>query len=92
MTVNVARHELDAIEDDEFYYDDVLGYAVEDQDGGDLGTVFRVFSAATDILIVKGARGEWMIPAVQDVILSLNHDEQKFIVSLPEGLEPSKKQ
>ena len=91
LVVHIERSELEEIEEDEFYYDDVLGYTVEEADGTTLGTVYRVFSAATDILIVRGEGTEWMIPAVQDVIVSLNHDEQKFVVAIPDGLEPSKK-
>lgn len=89
MTIHIDRARLEEPEVDEFYYEDVVGYRVELEDGSMIGTVYKVFSAATDILIVRDEGVEWMLPVVRGVILEVDGGKERFVVAIPDGLEPS---
>ncbi len=53
-----------------------------------LGIVVAVENyGASDLLVVRGEAGEWLVPIVEGVVLSTGPDRVE--VALPEGLEPS---
>ena len=53
-----------------------------------LGTVVAVENyGASDLLVVRGEAGEWLVPVIEGVVLSTGPDRVE--VALPEGLEPS---
>ena len=56
-------------------------------DGTALGKLVEIlFTPANDVYIVRGKPGETLIPAVRDVILSVDLGSRTMTVSLPEGL------
>ncbi|MBE0598155.1 MAG: 16S rRNA processing protein RimM [Desulfuromonadales bacterium] len=74
---------------DEFYWFQLEGMAVADRVHGDLGTIEEVFTtAAHDIWVVRGPRGEVLIPAVDQFITEVNRETRQVTVDLPEGLIP----
>ncbi len=62
--VSVARNELPAPEENEFYWSDLIGLKVFNREGIELGKVTSLMeTGAHDVLVVKGTR-EYLIPFV----------------------------
>ncbi|MEE9542276.1 MAG: ribosome maturation factor RimM [Thermodesulfobacteriota bacterium] len=71
----------------EYYLKDILGISVFTEDGKELGRLTEIISTgANDVYQVEGPEGELLLPALSEVILSVDLAEAKMIVRLPEGL------
>jgi len=69
LLVAVPREHLPPAEEDEYYWSDLIGLAVENQDGDKLGAVDSLLeTGANDVLVVKGGHGELLIPFIDSVI------------------------
>jgi 16S rRNA processing protein RimM len=87
--VLISHDDLAALPEDEFYWFQLEGLRVEDNRLGDLGIVIEIFTTpAHDILVVRGQRGEVLIPVVDAFILKIDEDAKVMFVDLPEGLAP----
>ncbi len=88
----VARARLPELEDDEFYQADLVGLAVRDQSGRDLGRVKAVQNfGAADLLEIHqtpGARGSWFLPFTQDTAPHVDVAAGVILVDPPEGIAP----
>lgn len=85
----VQVHIEDALplREDEYYHYQLQGLAVVSVGGETLGHVSDIIATgANDVYIVRGERGEILIPAIRDVVLSIDLDSNTMIVRLPEGL------
>jgi 16S rRNA processing protein RimM len=70
--VAVAREELPAAAENEFYWVDLIGLRVVNTAGEDLGAVDRVLeTGANDVLVVQGDR-ERLIPFIEQVVLEVD--------------------
>jgi 16S rRNA processing protein RimM len=73
--------------ENEYYHYQLLGLTVETGSGVVLGTIKGILSTAShDIYLVKQHGKEMMIPAVADVVRSVDLDSGRMRVELPEGL------
>jgi 16S rRNA processing protein RimM len=71
-----------------YYLHDIVGLHVETQDGTELGRVFDVLSTGSnDVYVVRGAQGELLLPALDDVVLQVDVAGGRIVVDVPEGLE-----
>jgi 16S rRNA processing protein RimM len=71
----ISRDQLPTLNKDEFYWEDLIGLNVIDQQNVKLGIVTRLIeTGANDVLIVKGER-ERLIPYIPQVILEVNLQE-----------------
>ena len=87
--VLISRDALAALPEDEFYWFQLEGLRVDDRQQGDLGKVVEIFTTpAHDILVVRGPRGEILIPVVDAFILKIDEEAKVMHVDLPEGLVP----
>ena len=78
---------LPKLEGDQFYFHEIIGFEVIDQQLGSIGLVASVNdSSAQALLVVHDADSEILIPAVDDFILKLDRKNKKILVSTPEGL------
>jgi 16S rRNA processing protein RimM len=78
--VGVARDELPPADDDEYYWSDLIGVAVENTLGESLGTIQDVFATgANDVLVVKNDV-ERLIPFVDGVVISVDIINKKMQV------------
>ena len=80
-----ARIEL---EDDEFYYGDIIGCEVWSDEGEKLGKVTEILkTGANDVWVVERDQGkEILLPYIDDCILEVNITEKKVKVHVMEGL------
>ena len=77
---------LDAVgpaAEDEFYFHEVPGWAVTDEDGARVGTVVRALHTHADLLEIRPVAGgeTVIIPVVADFVREIVRDEQTIVVS-----------
>ena len=65
----------------------MIVFEVFHKDGARIGIVASVLSTAgNDILVVKEAEKEFLIPAVKEIVDKVDFDTRRVIVDPPEGL------
>jgi 16S rRNA processing protein RimM len=87
----VEKDRLPALEEDTYYWFDLVGLRVIDSSGTRLGRLVRVIpTSGNDVYVVRGECGgqpkETLIPAIGDVVLSIDLEGGIMTVDLPEGL------
>lgn len=83
----IQRSELPALEEDSWYWCDLIGLDVYQTDNSYVGRIEKIFSTgANDVFVVKRKKKETLIPAIQSVVRNINLIEKKMTVDLPEGL------
>lgn len=81
--------DLPSLPDDEFYWFELEGMTVTDRRLGELGRIEDLFETpAHDVYVVRGPRGEVLIPAVAAMIVAVDRRARRMTVDLPEGLVP----
>ncbi len=72
---------------DEYFTNQIIGLAVETIEGEALGVVTEILkTGANDVYVVKNDQREILLPAVHDVIRSIDVAGGKMIVKLLDGL------
>ncbi len=85
----IERDKLpDTKDDDEFYYEDLLGMNVHTAEDGDVGTVVAVENfGASDLLEVKPPAGAtFYVPFADEYIVEVNMKTNIITAIIPEGL------
>jgi 16S rRNA processing protein RimM len=74
LEVGIPREALPILENDEYYWTDLIGMSVVTDTGVSLGVVESLFeTGANDVLVVKGETREYLIPYVPvDYVLEIN--------------------
>ena len=73
VDVVIPRAEAPPLAEGEFFVADVVGLRVVTTGGRALGTVAEVLSTgANDVYVVRGDAGEVLIPAIRDVVTSID--------------------
>ncbi|MGD1320647.1 ribosome maturation factor RimM [Chryseobacterium sp. 2R14A] len=81
----------------QFYYHEIIGFEIFDEEGNDCGVIRSVNDQTAQNYFVTNLDGkEVVIPIIKDWILEVNRDERLIKMQLPEGLidvflVPSKK-
>ena len=71
-----------------YYLHDIVGLRVETPGGETLGEVYDVLSTGSnDVYVVRGDRGELLLPALDDVVLEVDVPGGRIVVDVPEGIE-----
>lgn len=82
-----SKEMLPPLEDDEFYWHEMVGLQVVTDAGRHLGTVTSLFaSGAQDILVITGTGQEYLIPAQNEFIVTVDNETNTLVVSPPAGL------
>jgi 16S rRNA processing protein RimM len=85
----IARTDLPKLDDAHYYWSDLDGLEVIDQQLGVIGHVSGMFTTpAHDILEVDGPAGEILIPAIVPFLVRVDREKSQLHVNLPEGLVP----
>lgn len=84
--VLIHKDDLPEIDEDEYYWHQVIGKSVVNTSGDVLGKVDSIFSnGAQDIMVLKKRRGhDVMIPIVADIVLDT--DGEQVVIDPPVGL------
>ncbi|MEW6670247.1 MAG: ribosome maturation factor RimM [Thermodesulfobacteriota bacterium] len=87
----IEKKSLPKLEDDDYYWFDIIGLSVFTVQGEYIGRVSSVMpTGSNDVYIVEdvvgGRQKETLIPALASVVISINLDKKIMQVDLPEGL------
>jgi 16S rRNA processing protein RimM len=79
--------QLPELDEDQFYFHDVIGYTVVDEQLGELGTIREIYEMPYQDLMAMDYQGvEVLIPVQDELILRADKAARKLYVNLPEGL------
>ena len=82
----VEAGEARALDQDEFWHDDLVGCAVVVGDA-EVGTVSGVLTGPVqDLLQVDTERGERLVPLVKEIVTTVDTEARRITISPPEGL------
>ena len=84
--LTVPASELPELDDDTFFYFDIIDMAVRTTSGDELGRVEEILSAGgNDVYVVRGAGKEMLIPAAREYVVEVDVERGIMTVSLPDG-------
>lgn len=87
MLVQIPVEDAVPLEEGEYYLFQLIGVRVETEGGEWLGQVVEVIeTGANDVYVVRGPRGEVLLPAVDEVVLELDLESKHMLVRLLPGL------
>ncbi len=85
--VYIKEEQLPELDEEEYYWQDLIGCKVINQNKGFIGKVVDLIDAkSNDVLIVKKGKDEILIPFIDDVILEVDLDNKIINVSLLEAV------
>lgn len=78
----------EVVEDDAWYEEDLLGFAVVLEDGTPVGSVKGLESREVqDLLVVDGVDGyDVLVPFVEEIVPEVDEDARRIVITPPEGL------
>jgi 16S rRNA processing protein RimM len=80
------KDQLPELEEDTWYWEDLIGLEVTDRDLGRLGTIDRIFpTGADDILVVTEAKAEILIPMNPHFVDEVDMEKGVVTTALPQG-------
>ena len=83
----VHRSKLKELPEGEYYWRDIIGLNVYNEEGKLLGQIESVFpTGSNDVYVCKGEEREILLPAIAEVIQFIDIDKQVMKVKLMEGL------
>ncbi|GAB4566455.1 MAG: ribosome maturation factor RimM [Anaerolineae bacterium] len=84
----VAREDAMPLGPDEYYVHQIIGLEVWEGEEylGQVVEVLETTPEANDVYVVRGPRGELLLPAIRSVILKVDLDAGRMEVAVPPGL------
>ena len=77
----MLREQLPDTEEDEYYWQDLIGCNVQHQNGTMLGTVDHLFSTpGNDVMVVQQAKKNRLIPWTKDAVLAIDIAQRSITV------------
>ncbi|MCM3386728.1 ribosome maturation factor RimM [Ureibacillus chungkukjangi] len=88
--LKVSKDQLDedVLEENEYYYFEIIGCEVFSEEGEQIGTITEILeTGANDVWEVKNANGKkHYIPYIEDVVKEIDIEEKKIVIHVLEGL------
>ncbi len=85
--LQIPRTDLPSLEEGSYYWCDLIGLEVIDVKRGSLGRLTSIMQpGAHDVYVVKGDKGETLIPVIKSVVKKVAIEEGRIEVDLPDGL------
>jgi len=82
--ITIPESRLPPVEEDEYYWYQLIGLAVEDPRGRSLGTLVQILeTGSNDVYVVRKDNEEILVPATQDVVIAVDLEQGKMVVDLP---------
>lgn len=86
--LSVDQDRLPPLDEGTYYQFDLIGLEVVTTEGVRWGTVAEIWEpGAHDLLVVRGEKGEILIPAVEPFIREVDLKGRRIVVDMPVGLE-----
>ncbi|NNC44270.1 MAG: 16S rRNA processing protein RimM [Winogradskyella sp.] len=78
---------LPKLDGDKFYFHEVIGFTISDQNFGEVGVITSINDATAQSLFVIDRQGvEILIPINDEFITKVDRDNETILVNTPEGL------
>jgi len=85
--LKVPREQLTELPPDTYYVFDIIGMEVVTEEGLKLGTVSDVVqTGSNDVYVVKGTEKEYLIPALKEVVKSIDKSGGQILIRPLDGL------
>jgi len=85
--VNIEHNQDNTIPEDGYFHDQIIGLQVITTDGKRIGAVMDILSGTSnDNYVVRGSAGEVLIPAIEDVVQSIDLDKGVITIEAINGL------
>ncbi|MEK9560583.1 MAG: ribosome maturation factor RimM, partial [Flavobacteriaceae bacterium] len=79
--------ELPELEEGQYYYHELISFEVVDRSFGSIGELVGVNDSSTQAIFIIDHKGkEVLLPAVDEIIDSIDKDQKRILVSAPNGL------
>jgi 16S rRNA processing protein RimM len=83
----IERAMLPELEENTYYWEDVIGLSVYTADDVFLGRIESIIeTGSNDVYVVTNGKREVLVPAMESVVLKIDLDRKTMKVNLPEGL------
>lgn len=86
--VKITEAQLTDLEENEYYYHEIIGCDVYTNDNEKLGTINEILApGANDVWVVKQQNGkELLIPYIEDIVKTVDIKAKKVVIEPMEGL------
>lgn len=86
--LKVPEEQLGQLEEDEFYYHEIIGCTVTTLEGEEIGKIREILSpGANDVWVIKGKGGkDVLIPYIEDVVKQVDIKAKNVVIEPIEGL------
>ncbi len=87
-TLKVHEEQLGALQENEYYYHEIIGCKVQAEDGEEIGQIGEILSTgANDVWIVKRkGKKDALIPYIESVVLRVDVENKEVMIRPMEGL------
>jgi 16S rRNA processing protein RimM len=88
MQVLISAESLPALDEDEFYWHELIGCRVETQSGDLVGEVAELWdSGRHDVLVVRDERGrQILVPTAREIMTGVDREARRIVIDAPPGL------
>lgn len=86
--LKIEKDQVGELEDNEFYYHEIIGLTVVNEEGEELGKVKEILSpGANDVWVVQRIKKkDMLLPYIESVIKTVDLEKGEVVVEIPEGL------
>jgi 16S rRNA processing protein RimM len=85
--LTIPRSDIRTLSDGEYYAFELIDLEVVTTDGNHVGRIVDLMTTAgNDVYVVQGPRGEVLIPAIENVVKSIDIENGKMVIEAIEGL------
>jgi len=89
LSIFLPYDSLETLPEGEYYWEDLIGLAVVTEDGKPLGQIESIFpTGSNDVYVCKEEGREILLPAIAEVIRSVDIQAGTVVVRLLKGMEP----
>ena len=88
LQIKIDSDEVGELEENEFYFHEIIGCEVFDENGKSLGEIIEILTpGANDVWVIKDQNGkEILIPYIEDVVKKIDIENKKIDIEVMEGL------
>lgn len=90
LWVPITEAALGDLEEDEFYFHQIIGCGVQTTDGRNLGKIKEILRyPANDVWVVEASESgkEILLPGVKEIVKKVDLEKRKIMIEWMEGLE-----
>jgi len=80
QTLYVRREQLGSTAQDEYYWRDLMGLKVLDEEGGTLGEIVDIFSTGSNDVYVVDSQKQYYIPATKDAVKEISLEKGYIVI------------